>query len=212
MHIPDGVLSAPVLTAGYAAAAAGLAIGLKKMDVDDVVRVSVMSSAFFVASLIHVPVGVASAHLLLNGFIGIALGWTAVPAIFVALLLQLTLFGFGGVTSLGINTVVMTAPALVCFYLFGGIIQRAGATRLFLAGFAAGASTVAFTAIAMAMAFMASGREFAIVAQGIFVAHAPVMVAEGFVTGFIVTYLRKVRPELLHGAVLFTTQEEAGRA
>jgi cobalt/nickel transport system permease protein len=43
----------------------------------------VLSATFFVASLIHVPVGPSSVHLIMSGLAGLVLGWTAFPALFV---------------------------------------------------------------------------------------------------------------------------------
>ena len=74
MHISEGVLSAPVLIAGAVVAVTGTAIGLRKLDLDRVAQAGMMSAAFFVASLIHVPVGPSSVHLILNGIVGLLLG------------------------------------------------------------------------------------------------------------------------------------------
>lgn len=68
MHIAEGVLSAPVLIAG--AAAAGIAVGLKRLDESRLMTAGLVGAAFFIASLIHVPIGVSSAHLLLCGLVG----------------------------------------------------------------------------------------------------------------------------------------------
>ena len=95
MHISEGVLSGPVLLAGGALAAGGTAIGLKNMDYDRIAQVGILSSAFFIASLIHVNIGPSSVHLILNGILGLLLGWTAFPAILVALTLQSMFFQFG---------------------------------------------------------------------------------------------------------------------
>ena len=114
MHISEGVIAAPVLIAGAAGAVAGCAIGLKKLDMENTPKVAVLSSAFFVASLIHVPIGPTSVHLVLNGLVGFLLGWISFPALLVALLLQAVLFQFGGITTLGVNTVVMALPAVAC--------------------------------------------------------------------------------------------------
>jgi cobalt/nickel transport system permease protein len=66
-----------------------------------------------VSSLVSVPVGPGSVHLLLNGLMGLLLGWAAVPAILVALILQAVFFGFGGILVLGVAlTGVMVALAL----------------------------------------------------------------------------------------------------
>src|SRR5512147_1129646 len=79
MHISEGVLSPAVLAGGAGLAAAGCAIGLKKLDYEAIPRVAILSAAFFVASLIHVPIGPVGAHLVLNGLMGLLLGWVAVP-------------------------------------------------------------------------------------------------------------------------------------
>ncbi len=126
MHISEGVLSPAVLAGGAALAAVGTAIGLKKMDYEAIPRVAILSAAFFVATLIHVPVGPVGLHLVLNGLMGLLLGWLAVPAILIALFLQSLLFQFGGLTVLGVNTVIMALPAVVCFYLFRPFLRRQG--------------------------------------------------------------------------------------
>lgn len=87
MHIAEGVLSPAVLAGGAVLALAGTALGLRKLEYDRLVAVGILSAAFFVASLIHVPVGLSSAHLVLNGLVGVLLGWAAFPSILVALLL-----------------------------------------------------------------------------------------------------------------------------
>ncbi|MDY0241405.1 MAG: energy-coupling factor ABC transporter permease, partial [Rhodospirillaceae bacterium] len=79
--MPDGILSAPVLIAGGAVALAGIAWALRRLDADDIPRTALVTAAFFVAALIHFPVGPTSVHLILNGLTGIMLGWTAFPAI-----------------------------------------------------------------------------------------------------------------------------------
>lgn len=81
MHIAEGVLSAPVLITGAVVAAAGVAYGLKKIQANHFMLAGLLGAAFFVASLIHVPIGFSSAHLILNGFLGVVLGWAAFPVI-----------------------------------------------------------------------------------------------------------------------------------
>jgi ABC-type Co2+ transport system permease subunit len=57
MHISEGILSPAVLIGGAAFAAAGVAIGLKNLEQKEIPTVGILSAAFFVASLIHVPAG-----------------------------------------------------------------------------------------------------------------------------------------------------------
>lgn len=196
MHISEGVLSAPVLGGGAALAVFGTWLGLRKLDYDRLMTVAILSAAFFVASLIHVPVGLASAHLILNGLLGAVLGWAAFPAILVGLALQALLFQFGGLTVLGVNTFNMAAPAVLCAALFRGLLERNGRGRM-LGGFLCGALSVALSAGLTATALALSGEGFLAVAKAFFIAHLPIMAAEGLVVAFAVSFLGRVRPELL---------------
>ena len=56
--------------------AAGTAVGLKKLKEDKIPQAAILSAAFFVASLIHVPIGPSSVHLILNGIVGLMLGFS----------------------------------------------------------------------------------------------------------------------------------------
>lgn len=196
MHISEGVLSAPVLIAGGVLAVAGTVVGLKKIDYDGVARVGILAATFFVASLVHVPIGLSSVHLIMNGLVGLLLGWAAVPAILVALLLQAVFFQFGGITTLGVNTVIMALPALLCFYLFGPLMHKN--RKVFLvAGFACGFFAVLLSALIVGLALMFTEENFFTVAALVAVANLPIMIIEGIVTAFCVVFLKKVQPGML---------------
>ncbi len=124
MHISEGVLSAPVLVSGGVGTVVGMTIGLKQMEDKDIPKTAIISAALFVASLIHLPVGPTNIHLILNGIAGILLGWRAFPAFFIAFFLQGILFQFGGVTTLGVNVIIMALPAVICYYLFKILFKR----------------------------------------------------------------------------------------
>lgn len=192
-------MSGPVLVSGAALAAVGTGIGLKSLDYDRIARAGILSASFFVASLVHVPIGPSSVHLILNGVVGLLLGWGAVPAILVALLLQAVLFQFGGITTLGVNTVIMAAPAVLVYHAFGSMAKRAD--RLGLVGaFCVGFWSVLLSGVIAAAALVLTGENFVEVAGLILAAHLPVMVIEGIVTLFCVVFLRKVQPSLLVGS------------
>jgi cobalt/nickel transport system permease protein len=196
MHISEGYLSAGVLLSGGALAAAGTAIGLKRLDYDEIAQAGILASAFFVASLVHVPIGPANAHLVMNGLLGLLLGWAAFPVIFAALLLQAIFFQFGGITTLGVNAMIMAAPAVAVHYLFGPWIGRSGWVGA-AAAFAGGAGAVALAAIVMAASLVFTDEQFLTVAATAVLVHLPVMLIEGVITIFCVGFLKKVKPELL---------------
>ncbi len=196
MHISEGVVSGPVLAAGWAFTAAGVAVGLRRLDYDRLMTVAILSAAFFVASLVHVPIGPVSAHLILNGLLGAVLGVAAFPAICVALLLQAVLFQYGGLVVLGVNAFNMAFPAVLGFLLFGPLLRAGGTKRAvgaFLCGFFAVLAAGCLTAASLAL----SGEAFGVTAKAILLAHVPIMCIEGVLTTMVVGFLAKVRPEML---------------
>lgn len=201
MHIVDGVLATPVLAAGAAVTIGGIALGLRRIGADDLPKVGVLGATFFVASLIHVPLGPSSVHLILNGLIGLLLGWAAFPALLVALILDAVFFGFGGVTVLGVNAAAIALPGVVCGLLLGRVIARGSASVAAAAGLVVGAGAIALTCLLVAAALAFSGDEFLPAARLLFLAHVPVMVIEGVVTAAAVVLLRKVKPEMLGAPV-----------
>lgn len=198
MHIAEGVLSPAVLGGGAVLALAGTAQGLRRLEYDRLVAVGILSAAFFVASLIHVPVGLASAHLVLNGLVGVLLGWAAFPSILVALLLQALLFQFGCITVLGVNTFTMGFAAVASWYVFRAVCRLCPGMGGVRAGaFMGGALGVALAAVLTALALAFTDEGFWLAAQLLLLAHLPVMLAEGLITMFTVSFIMRVRPELL---------------
>ncbi len=187
----------PVLITGAAITAGATAIGLKKTDYDNIPATAMLCCVFFIASLIHVPIGPSSVHLLMNGLLGILLGWPAFLAILVALVLQAVFFGFGGITSLGVNTAIMALPAVFVYYVFAGFLKSKHGAGFFFAGAAAGMLSVGISSFLAAAALLFSGRDFLIAGKIIVIGHIPVMIIEGLITGSVIVFLKKVKPELL---------------
>ncbi len=201
-HIPDGVLTTPVLVVGAAVSATLLAVALRRLDYPHLPQAAVLSAAFFVASLISVPLGPASVHLLLNGLMGLLLGWTAVPALVVALGLQAAFFGFGGVLVLGVNAMNLALPALACALLLRPRLLRPAGRQPFRIGIVAGALGVLLTAGLMALCLAASGEAFVPAARILLFAYVPLAVVEALITGTVVAFVQKVDPGLLRGSEL----------
>ena len=190
MHIAEGVLSPAVLATGYALTAAGTALGLKKLDYDRLMTVAILAATF--------PIGITSAHLILNGLLGVILGWAAFPAILAALALQALLFQFGGLVVLGVNTFTMGFSAVVAGYVFRGLCRAwptpAGQK---IAAFCGGALGVLGAGLLTAVALASSDEGFATAARLLFLAHLPIMLAEGLITMLTVGFIARVRPEML---------------
>jgi cobalt/nickel transport system permease protein len=200
VHIVDGALSNPVVIGGAVAAVGGIAMGLRNLPLERIPAAGVLSASFFVASLIHVPIGPSSVHLILNGLAGLVLGWAAFPALFVGLLLQAVFFGFGGLTVLGVNALNIALPAVLVGLLFRPLVARGSPMQGAIWGGIGGGVAIAATTLAVAFSLMLSGDEFILAAQLVFFAHIPVMVIEAVLSGAAIFLARRVKPELFHDA------------
>ncbi|MDR2055404.1 MAG: cobalt transporter CbiM [Desulfovibrio sp.] len=198
MHVSEGVLSPAVLGTGAALAALGTAVGLRRLDYDRLMTVALLSAAFFVGSLVHIPVGLGSVHLILNGLLGVLLGWAAFPAILAALALQALLFQYGGLTVLGVNTFNMAFSGVLSAYVYRALARfLPGPRGRKAAAFCGGALGVALAGLFTAAAMAFSDEGFLVAAKLLFLAHLPVMVVEGLITLFTVAFIARVRPEML---------------
>lgn len=198
MHISEGILSMPVLLGGTVLAIAGVTMGLRRLDNDKIPLTALLSAVFFIASLIHLPVGASSVHFVTNGLCGLLLGWVAFPAILVSLILQMVLFGFGGLTTLGINTLIMALPAVTCYYLLGYRLTQGNAQQVFWRGCIAGMLAIILGVMLIGCAFYLTGGEaFSHMILLIFISHIPVILVEGLLTGFVISFVYQVEPALL---------------
>jgi len=199
MHIADGVLSGPVLAAGFGGAAVLAGITMRRMDMEEIPKVSVITAVFFVASLIHVPIGVSSVHLILNGLAGIVLGRRAFPAILLGIILQAILFGHGGVSVIGVNAVMMGGGGLLAYGVWQLRHSFSIAHREAIFGALAGGTGVLVSGLILSLALLTTGEEFTATAGAVLLAHIPIIVIETIVGGACAEFLMRVKPELLAG-------------
>ena len=197
-HIPDGILSAPVLIGGVAIAIGGVGLGLRRLDDKAIPKVAILSAAFFAGSLIAIPVGPSSVHLLLAGLMGIMLGTAAFIAVAVALFLQALLFGVGGLTTLGINAVNIALPGVLLGAAFGPAIRNTAspATRAALSALVGGGAVLGTGALVAASLFL-SASAYTPVASVLLATYLPLAVGEAFITAAVVGFLARVQPDAL---------------
>lgn len=205
-HIPDGVLSLPVLVTATLVGAGGLTLGIRQLGDRDIPRTALLAAVFFIASSLAIPLGPTSVHLLLGGLTGLMLGWKAFPAIFVGLLLQALLFGFGGLTTLGVDLVNMAMPGVL---LAAGVRPFIGPSRpgrsAVLAGIAAALSVV-ITAGLVGLEVALSEPAFTPALGLMAIAYLPLAAIEASISAFVTLYLLKVKPEMIGApAVIGTT-------
>lgn len=197
MHISEGVLSGTALVIGWAGSITCTAIGLKKTDTNKIVRTALISSAFFLASLVNIRLGPSSTHLSLLAPVGLILGWSSFPAMLIALFLQAILFHFGGLLVLGANTFIMGIPALMIHVMFGRMIRSENKIFSGLMAFIAGSLAVIMGAFLAGIFLGISDMNFIEAAKLLFYAHIPLALIEGAVTSFMIMFLRKTAPEFL---------------
>lgn len=211
MHIPDGILPVSAALGGYAAAGGMTWLSLNRIKHkfsnprEIIPRASLLTAAFFIASLIHIPVPPTSVHLVLSGLMGVILGWFAYPAILVGLFFQAVMFQHGGLTTLGVNACLMGIPALLAGFIFRtrhllGIYNPAINAGLAFAGsflaIAAGALAAAMLLIYTIPAQLdAAAERTAIITLGL--AHLPVALLEGVFAALVILFLLRVKPEML---------------
>ncbi len=209
MHISDGVLPFSVTAGGYALSIALAAWSSRRVSSEELPKVAVVTAAFFVASLVHIPLGPTSAHLLLPGLAGALLGPAAFLAIGLGLLLQSLLFQFGGLTALGANALMMGVPAMACGWFFQACKGRTRIKQTIVGGLAGGGGT-AFAAVFLALLLVAGGEDFFGVAKIALLAHVPVIIIEGAVSALTIGFLARVKPSLLQTPFAAMTRSAHG--
>lgn len=226
MHIMDGVISFPLLVGATIIAASAVSYGLKRVKPDDIPKIALLAAAFFVASVIRVPIGPTSAHLMLTGLLGLVLGPAIFPALLAGLMLQTFIFGFGGITVLGLNLVNMSLPGFLSFLIFMPLLQRElqreasgfhttpsstslnrlfifiEKNKIFIIGFCAGSLALLGSLLMVALSLALSGQAFIPVAKFMIVANLPLLVIEGLVVGVILSFLTSLKAELFKSGTL----------
>lgn len=199
MHISDGILTGPILMGGFVGTALLAAATMRGMSTEEIPKISVVTSVFFVASLIHVPVGPASVHLILNGLVAVILGRRAFPAIMLGIILQAILFGHGGMTVIGVNSVMLGGGALIGYAVWQLRHYFSFARREVVFGALAGGISIFASGLVLAAALLTTGEAFWATAGLVLGAHFPIALIEAAVAGACAAFLAKVKPDALAG-------------
>lgn len=210
MHIPDGFLPPSVCITGYALTGGVTWCCLRQIQRDrdigaNIPKASLLTAAFFVSSLIHIPIPPTSIHLIFNGLMGALLGYYAFPAILIGLFFQAVMFQHGGMSTLGINAIIIGSPAIAAYYLFQQRERLKGAkpaiTTIF--SFASGAGALLLSATMFVLLLVTNispdmdvnaERSAILISLGGYSIQA---IIEGVFTVMSISFLEKVKPELL---------------
>ena len=197
VHISDGVLPPVMLAAGFLFTLILLVFSMRNIRIEEIPKVSLITAALFVASLVHFPIGPTSVHLIMNGLAGILLGRRAFIGVFVALTLQAVFFQHGGLSVLGVNAFNIGVPALLAWQLFE---KRRGLESPHLEavfGALAGGLAVLTSVLLVSLELLALGEAFNEISLLVIGAHLPVIIIEALVVGAAAGFLLKVKPEML---------------
>ena len=224
MHITEGLLPWKLAGAWFVVALPFVAGGVwqmtkrKKMSPTYMPMVGIFGAAVFVFSCLPIPIpGVgATAHPAGTGFSAILLGpLPSVVVAFVSLLLQGLFLAHGGLTTLGANTFSMGVLGSFAGFVAFFVVRKLR-FNLFWSGFVAGVFADLFTylgtSIGLASGLHGSGS-FVAEVTAIFSILAPyvvvLMLIEGIITGGILVYIRKNRPDILRRLKLISVEEKS---
>ncbi len=201
MHIADGILEAEIAAAGFAGSFGLIVFSLKNSKTREnffrkVPKISVITAALFIASLLSIPVGPTTVHFSFVGLAGILLGPLAVLAVSISLIMQLILFNHGGFSTLGVNIFNFALAALAAHYFFQlkaipFIKNKHMKVRAFLGAALATLMKIVGTSLALYL----SGFP-AFVGLSLTAVHVPIIIAEGVLTSLLIITLYKTRKEV----------------
>lgn len=218
LHLPDGILPIWLWLLGYIILSLfllGISLTVKKYTLEKKIPLIGMLSALMIISMsIELPIGY---HINLAALSGILLG----PAFSLLSMLVVNVFlaflGHGGVTTIAVNTLILTAEASIAWALFNGlkcINIKQNIKTFFSVFFALMLSTV----ISVTVFYVGTKefnvlhthseeqvetttqeheidfRKFLLLISGIGVVGWTI---EAFISSFIIGYILKVKPELL---------------
>ena len=208
MHVPDGVLSPPVVVATAVLAAGGLAHGLRRLRSVATDRATVfmgsMAAFVFAAQMVNFPLYPLpiSGHLLGGVLSAVLLGpWAGAVAIAAVLFAQCFLFGDGGLTALGANFLNMGLIGSVGGYAIFAPVRRAigGPAGMVIGAMVAAWFSVILASGGFAVELAASGRveDFPTVLGWMALVHAAIGLGEALIMGAVLRFLLLTRPDLI---------------
>jgi cobalt/nickel transport system permease protein len=207
MHIPDGFLSTTTWVSAWTVSAGGLGCCLRTagraMQDRMVPLMGVLSAFIFAAQMINFPVmGGTSGHLLGGVLAAVLLGpWAGAVVIACVLIFQCLVFQDGGLTSLGANILNMALVGTVGgYFLYRLVTKLLGGQKGIVTGavLAAWFSVVAAASLCALELAISGTSPLGLVLPAMVVVHAVIGIGEGMVTGLIVSFILKTRPDLIY--------------
>ncbi len=206
MHIPDGFLTNRIAVSLDAVSAASVLYSASRVKFEDAGRkvpiMGVLAAFVFAAQMLNFPVlGGTSGHLVGGALLSILLGPMAGFLTLATVVIAQALFlQDGGLIALGANIFNIAAVTTFSGYLLFRLLAaagRAGARRT-VAGFFSGWISLVLSAAACALQMALSGAiPLRIGLPAMMGYHAVIGIVEGGLTAGVITFLARVRPDLL---------------
>ena len=210
MHIPDGLLSAPVSLASVALSAVALGTACARARRDLSARrastLGVTAAFVFAAQMLNFPVaGGTSGHLVGGVLAAVLVGPSAAVVVMTAVLvLQCLVFGDGGLLALGANVLNMAVlHPLVGFALYRAVAGRTGPAGVRgIAGVAFGSwvATVVAAAACAGELTLSGIAPSSVVLPAMVGVHTVIGLGEALIAALVVATVLRLRPELLRRA------------
>ncbi len=217
-HISDGLMAPVVWIAGMAIALVFVALAFYKVDrrIEDrtVPYMAILAAGIFLAQMLNFPIiGGTTGHLIGAALAVVLLGpWGAIAVIFTILVIQCLVFGDGGITALGLNTLNMA----VIGSLAAWGVMKLTPKKFKLPGIAVAAWASVFlgaTACAIELAVSHTidpsyGIDGVIALPAMMGLHSIIGVGEAIITTSVVAFLAKMAPETMKMGLSGKTKED----
>jgi len=193
VHIPDGILSPPVLLGAGALSLGVLAVAARKvgreLDAERLPAMGATAAFIFAAQMVNFPLlgAATSGHLLGGAFAAIIFGfWPATLIMSTVLVLQALLFQDGGITALGMNILDMAIVApLVGRLVYDALGRISVPVKGFVAGWTSAVAAAATAALGLGLSGVVS---YALAFQALLYWHALIGIGEGLITAVLLPF------------------------
>ena len=215
MHMPDGLINAPVSIGAAVIAAGAITVGLKKskgtLDSQTAPLAGLVAVFIFAFQMMNFPVAAGtSGHLMGGALASILVGpYVAILVMTVVVSLQALVFADGGLSALGLNLLNMGIVSIVVSaLLFAGLMKLLPKTRTSIIGVSATAAFISVLVSAGAFVFEYSlggnaTYNIASVLISVMSVHVLIGIGEAIITGLTIGAILATRADLVYGARKF---------
>jgi cobalt/nickel transport system permease protein len=220
MHMPDGLINAPVSIGAGVLVAGAVAVSLKKtkgsLDSQTAPMAGLVAVFIFAAQMINFPVAAGtSGHLMGGALAAILVGpWVAVLVMTVVVGIQALVFADGGLSALGINILNMgIVTVIVGILVFAGLMKVLPKTKSSIVAASAIAAFLSVPASAAAWVFeYALGGTATYELQTVFISvvgvHLLIGIGEAIITALTIAAIMATRADLVDGARKFLPKQK----